>query len=334
MKSYGGLFERIAEPDNLRLAFIKAVRGKRNRPEVKRWTADIDKNLTELRTQLLTGRLKVGNYRFFTVYDPKRREICAASFGERVLHHAIMNICEPVFENTYIYDTYACRKGKGQQKAVLRAREFCREFGWYLKLDIRRYFDSINHGLLLALLRKKFRERRVVSLFEQIFATYYSNKAGCGLPIGNLISQHCANFWLGVFDHQIKDTDGWKGYLRYMDDFLLFANTKKELQDQLRHVCLFLREQLALEIKENIQLNRCRFGIPFLGYRVYPSKIRLGSLSKKRFVWRYNDYMSNFEKGIWSEQELAEHLLPVVEFTRFANAGNFRQRVIEKRELP
>ncbi len=131
--------EAIAHPENICLAFLKASRGKKGRPEAVRWRQELHRNVDTLGQQILRGKLDVGHYRFFTVYDPKRREICAASFGERVLHHAMMNICEPELERWAIFDSYACRKGKGQHKAILRAQTFSRKASWYLKLDIKKY---------------------------------------------------------------------------------------------------------------------------------------------------------------------------------------------------
>lgn len=329
MKRQGNLYLKITEPDNLRTAYLKAVRGKRSRYEVRAFSSELEKNLALLRHQLLNGEPEIGRYRFFTVRDPKKREICAASFPERVLHHAVMNICEPMFERYAIYDTYACRKGKGQQKAVLRAQQFCRRNEWYLKLDIRKYFDSVNHSLLLSLLGRLFREHRLLDLYASIFKTY-STQPGKGLPIGNLISQHCANLYLGVLDHWLKDTLGSKAYVRYMDDFLLLHQSRSYLKKLLVDVQHFLAAELDLELKNNIQLNRTGLGIPFLGYRVFSSKILLGRDSKKRFIRKFKKYEVKYRNGDWSEQELARHMEPLVAVTRFADADSFRANVIKR----
>ena len=148
MKRVGNLYDGIGEPENLRLAFLNAIRGKCGKQDVIEYTARLDENLRLLRDRLLARRVDVGHYHFFTVHDPKERVICAASFPERVLHHAIMNVCEPVLERYAIHDSYACRTGKGMHAAVLRAQAFTRQFPWYLKLDVRKYFDSIHHETL------------------------------------------------------------------------------------------------------------------------------------------------------------------------------------------
>ena len=200
MKRAGNLYRLIVEPDNLRLAFCKAVKGKHDRLEVIGFRENLEENLQKIRHQLLLHAPDIGHYRFFRIHDPKPRSICAASFPERVLHHAIMNICEPILDSYAICDSYACRKNKGCHKALARARHFARNNNWYLKLDIRKYFDSIDHDVVMRLLSRRFKDRELLLLFEKLLATYHV-ELDKGLPIGSLISQHLANFYLGLFDH-------------------------------------------------------------------------------------------------------------------------------------
>ena len=217
-----GLYLKIPEPDNLRLAFNKAVKGKSDRQEVIRFRHDLDENLAALRRELQSGEISLGPDRFFTILDPKERIICAAPFHDRVLHHAVMNICEPVFERYSIFDSYACRPAKGLHKAITRAQEFSRQYQWYLKLDIRSYFGSIDHKILNRLLARRFAERRLRDLFGHVIASYRT-EPDSGIPIGNLLSQYFANFYLSHLDHWLKEERHVPGYLRYMDDFLLFG---------------------------------------------------------------------------------------------------------------
>lgn len=150
------------------------------------------------------------------------------------------------------------------------------------------------------------------------------------MPIGNLISQHLANFYLAVFDHWIKEERLVKGYLRYMDDFLLFGRDKHSLQQELEAIEYFLAEKLGLELKANIQLNRCCYGIPFLGYRVFPAAILLSPNSRKRFVEKFLAYEQKMLQGVWNEAKLARHLEPLVEFTRVAASTAFRRQIINQ----
>jgi len=329
MKRAANLYLPIAEPENLQLAFYRAARGKHDRREVRAFREHLGRNLALLRQQLLERQPDIGHYRFFRVRDPKPRNICAASFPERVLHHAIMNICEPVLERYAIHDSYACRKEKGTIRALQRAASFSRKNNWYLKLDIRRYFDSIDHLVMVMLLQRRFKDQDLLSLFTKILATYYT-KPGKGLPIGNLVSQHLANYYLGSFDHWIKEQLRVRCYLRYMDDFILFAESRQKLQHQLDELRLFLAHTLKLHLKENIQLNRCGYGVPFLGFRVYPHGVKLGVQSKKRFREKFQKYEQRYLAGIWTETELIRHMEPLFGWSYASSSKNYRNHVIQK----
>lgn len=322
-----GLYRQIAEPDNLREAFRKAVRGKSDRTEVIFFRRDLEDNLAKLRTELLTGELQFGPYRFFQVRDPKERTICAAPFRDRVLHHAVINLAEPVLERYSICHSYACRPGKGLHKAIDCAHTFTRRFTWYLKLDIRKYFDSIHHETLLELLARRFCDERLLALFRQLLASYQTEE-GRGLPIGNLISQHFANFYLGLLDHWLLEQRKVPAYLRYMDDFLVFASDREQLKSELAEIERFLGKQLKLTLKDNRQLNRCSKGVPFLGFRLYPSGIKLAPRSRRRFVDRLAQYEQKAKQGDISQAELARRVHALVPFTQAADAAGFRRSII------
>ena len=329
MKRASNLYPFIAEPDNLRLAFIKSIRGKRGKADVIAYAANLDRNIGLLRDQLLSRQVDVGHYHFFTVHDPKERVICAASFPERVLHHAVMNICEPVLERYAIHDSYACRKGKGMHMAVRRAQAFTRCFPWYLKLDIRKYFDSINHAVVLDLLARRFKDSDLLALFARILSTY-GTAPGKGLPIGNLISQHLANFYLGHLDHYIKETLQVRGYVRYMDDFVLWSNDKAVLLDHLDAIRGFLETDLKLELKDNVQVNRSARGLPFLGYRVFADRLMLGPRARRRFGRRLRGYEQEWVSGAWSETDLARHMEALLSYVRFSDSVALRRHIVNK----
>jgi RNA-directed DNA polymerase len=327
-----GLYLQIVEPDNLRLAFRKAVRGKSDRQEVILFRHDLDDNLADLRRELLAGEVTVGPYRYFQVFDPKERTICAAPFRDRVLHHAIMNLCEPVFERHSIHDTYACRPGKGLHRALCRAQEFSRRYQWYLKLDIRKYFNSIHQETLLRHLAGCFRDSRLLRLLAGIVQSYES-APGRGLPIGNLLSQYFANFYLSRLDHWLKEVRRVPGYLRYMDDCVLFGSERGFLKSELHAIETFLAQQLRLELKDNRQLNRCDRGLPFLGVRIFPGTIRLAPRSKRRFCDKLNGYECEAAQGRLSGGELARRVVSLVTFTKAADAVGFRRSVLARRRV-
>jgi retron-type reverse transcriptase len=176
------LIDRIADPDNLRLAFWKASRSKTGKAEVFGFRNNLDENLLLLRGEILGGKPAVGNYRYFKVFDPKERLICASAFRERVLHHALMNVAGDSFERFQIYAGYACRIGKGTYAALERAETFQKRHAHFLKLDVRKYFAPISHEILKRLLHRRFKERRLLDIFGAIVESCEA-APGRGLPI-------------------------------------------------------------------------------------------------------------------------------------------------------
>lgn len=321
MRRANNLYEQICEPENLRLAFWKAQKGKTTKASVQSFRKNLEGNLEQLHKEFVSGRMQLGNYIYFTIYDPKERMICAADFRERVLHHAVINICEPFFDAYQIYDSYACRKGKGVDAALRRAQCFCRRFDWYLKLDVHKYFDSIDHNKLLCLLDRRFKDERLMGLFSELIESY-EVRSGKGIPIGNLTSQYFANLYLGALDHYLKERLQIKGYLRYMDDFLVFGDSREWLKNVLRKIEEFLQNELFLVLNP-FQLNRCIKGIPCLGYRVLRNSLRLSLRSRKRFVQKYKAAEEKCRKGIWSQQVYADHILPLLAFVQRADSKGF-----------
>lgn len=317
---------QVAEPDNLMFAFWKAQRHKRGKPEVELFRSRLDANLKEMSAQIMSGVYPVGRYHYFTINDPKKRLICAAAFPERVLHHAIMNVCDPVFESFQIHQSYACRRGKGTLAAVLCSQQFSSRYAWFLKLDIRKYFDSIQHAVLNEMLARRFRNKDILDLFGRIILSYRT-LPGRGIPIGNLTSQYFANLYLGYFDHWIKDEMRVSGYVRYMDDFVLWSNSKRELLDLSHGAASFLDRHLGLGLK-TCCLNRSVRGLPFLGYVVSPSGLRLSQRSRRRYRSKMRFILAKFDHGDWNDDEAARHVEPLVAFTEHAGSSGFRRAVL------
>ena len=304
MKRHGQLMAQIADAENLRLAFWKAAKGKRGKADCLAFRERLDENLAALRAELLAGDVPVGDYHYFTVHDPKERLICAASFRERVLHHALMNVCEPVLERAAVFDSYACRKGKGRLLAVERAQGYARTHGWFLKMDIRKYFDSIDHETLRALLGRKFKDPALLGLVDRILASYQT-APGRGLPIGNLTSQHFANFYLAPLDRFLKEELRRGAYVRYMDDFVVWGESGRELRGVWERVRAFLAAELKLELKANTAINRTACGMDFLGYRLFPGTMRLARRSKVRFARKFRRYEAAHRCGAVERTDVA-----------------------------
>ncbi len=282
MKRAGNLFDQIADWSNLRLAVARALRGKRQRDDARQFVSRLDANLAQLHEQLMSETVTFGAYRQFVIHDPKERIITAPCFRERVLHHAIMNVCEPVFDRWLIDDTFACRRGKGRITALLRAREFAGRWPYYLKLDIRKYFDSVPHAELVSRLHMRLKDHRLLTLLERIIRGFRGS-LGCGLPIGSLTSQHFANFYLGWFDRMVKEHWHVRGYVRYMDDMLVWSDSKSRLRAVLQLSQDFLHDELHLALQPSPYLNTARHGVDFLGCRVFADRLTLSRRSRVRF---------------------------------------------------
>lgn len=326
MKRATNLISQISDYENLYLAFYKAANAKRAKEEVLLFESNLDNNLTLLQKQILSSSVDVGNYHYFKIFDPKERTICAASFPERVLHHAIMNICHPYFERQLICHTYATRIGKGTYAALDKAKEYVKKYEFYAKLDVRKYFDNISHHVLNELLFRIFKDKVLLQIFENIISSDSVSNA-CGIPIGNLTSQYFANYYLSPADHYAKEILKIPGYIRYMDDILLFDNDKCELKNKLKSFNAFVSTKLLLEFKP-VVLNYTRKGVSFLGYRIFPDIIRLNNTSKRRFCKKINKYQVLLAKGIWSQSEFARHVLPLVSFTEYAQTKQLRKKMI------
>ncbi|WP_339133311.1 MAG: RNA-directed DNA polymerase [Candidatus Electrothrix sp. GW3-4] len=328
MKRASRLLERIAEPDNLRLAFWKARKGKSLSTQMQAYQNRLEHNLLLLRGQILSGKISIGAYSCFAIHDPKKRRICAAPFTEQVLHHALMNVCHYHFETKQIYDSYASRPGKGTHAAVRRTQMFSGASSWFLKLDVRKFFASIHHGCLKEQLRRMFKDHHLLGLLDTIIDSY-EDSPGRGLPIGNLSSQYFANHYLAGLDHFIKEQLRCRAYIRYMDDMVLWHNDKKRLKEWHHQIREFVRNRLQCELKP-ILLNRTEHGVPFLGYRIFPFHIRLLQRSKARFIRKMRYIERKYQSGAWSEQNCQRHALPLIAFTALANAEVFRRDVMQR----
>lgn len=306
MKRYGNLMEKVLDRDNLCLAFHNAAAGKRDRKEVRLFQKDLQKNLDRIYEKLACGAMTFGGYRMFTVHDPKTRTICSAPFDQRVVHHALINITGPMMDRSRIFHSYACRTGKGQHRAVEKASGWAGKACFYLKMDIRKYFDSIFHERVMELLSRRFKDSKILELFHDIINSYETSP-GRGLPLGNLTSQYLANFYLDRFDHWIKEEKRVKLYIRYMDDMLMFGE-KDTLLGLLHESREFLNSRLELDLKHGGRINRTDKGIGFLGTVVYPGHIRLSPASKKRTRARLKQYERKFLSEKWDAVELQQRI--------------------------
>ncbi len=314
-KSYDFLYPQITSFENLYLAFRKAARGKRGRFPAAGFEINLETELLKLQRELQEKSYQPGGYHSFYIRDPKTRLVSAAPFRDRVAHHALCNIIEPLFERTFIGDSYANRKGKGTHAALNRAQHFSRRYRYVLQCDIREFFPSIDHAILRAVLARKIADEDALWLVDRILASgrgvldreyttvyfpgddLFAVNRPRGLPIGNLTSQFWANVYLNELDQAVKRRLRCGAYLRYVDDFLLFADSRRKLWDW-KAAIRDLLDGMRLTMHEGSStVYPATKGIPFLGFRLYPGYRRLKRRNGVAFARRFRRSIHDLSSG-------------------------------------
>ena len=324
MRREGQLFERATGFVDLCEAARRAAKGTRS-DQARRFLYDLEPEVLRLQRELWGGSYRPGEYRVFHVRDPKPRQICAAPFRDRVVHHALCAALGPVFERYAINDSYACRKGKGAMAAVQRAQVLGRRQPWFVKLDVLRYFESASHSVLLSALARQVKDRRVLELVEVfVRAGAPGSPPGRGLPIGNLTSQHFANFYLGALDHHALEVAGAKGYARYMDDAVAFAPSREEARRLRDELGAFIEGPLKLRVRQEATVvDRVASGVPLLGMRVWPRLVRLDG----RRVRKWRRSMRELDRALAlgaDEDDVAASAQSVVAWAAQADTSRLR----------
>lgn len=342
------LWSQVIAKENLWLAFKKAARGKRSKPVVADFEYNLEENLLRLREELCSGEYRPGRYNSFPIHDPKRRLISAAPFRDRVVHHALVNVIEPLFERKFIFDTYANRIGKGTHRALDRCTYFMRRYRYVLPLDVVQFFPSIDHAFLLETLSSTICDERVLDLCRKIIASgqgvlkdeyqmvYFpgdnllSYLRPRGLPIGNLTSQFWANVFLNPLDHFIKRELKCPAYLRYVDDMCLFSNDKAELHVWRTAVIHFLAGLRMTLHESSAQPRPCRTGVPFLGFQVYPEYRRLKRQKVIQAWWRLERLAEQRRNGEISIKDARIRVEAWVNHARYADSWGLRRAMLGK----
>jgi uncharacterized protein (DUF2164 family) len=283
MKRIGNLYQRIISIDNLQLADNKARKGKKDQYGVKVHDRNRDNNIELLHQSLLLKTYKTSKYSTFIIRDPKERIVSRLPYyPDRITHHAIMNIMEPIFVSVFTADTYSCIKGKGIHAAAYAVKDALKDKSntiYCLKLDIKKFYPSIDHTVLKQLLRKKIKDNDLLWLLDEII------DSSPGVPIGNYLSQYFANYYLAFFDHWIKEELKVKYYFRYADDLVILTPTKIQSHQLLSQIREYLTTNLNLSIKENYQVFPVKSrGIDFVGYRFYHTHTLFRKRIKKSFA--------------------------------------------------
>jgi RNA-directed DNA polymerase len=332
MKKKGYLFETLYSFENLHEAFKKAFRGSGRTEEACRFHFHLERELLKLREELQSNTYRPARYRYFKTFDPKERTISVAPFRDRVVHHGVVRVLEPIFEPTFIFDSYATRKGKGTHRAVKRAQKFMRSGFHYYKSDIRKYFDSVDHEVLLGLVSRKIKDGKVLELVERIIRNSDVSRGlscGKGLPVGNLTSQFFANVYLSPLDHFAKDQMGVKCYVRYMDDMVIFADSRVYLKEVMAELKTFLNDELKLSLNpRSTFLNSRRSGLPFLGFRIFPRLIRVKRENLKRVKGKLKKRKRELREGLITEERFVMSAGSMFDHLGFADSFQLRSAML------
>lgn len=338
-------WQKLTSFENLLLAFGKARQRKRARPDVQRFEFDLERELLDLQDELRSKSYRPGEFREFILYERKPRSICVAPFRDRVVHHALMNQLEPVLEGALAPYTYACRKGRGVHRAVRHYQHSAKRYPYVLKLDIASYFACIDHGILQGLLADLIEDdsslwlcnRLIVNSPEPAYAPLWPGadlvdamERVCGLPVGNLTSQHFANLYLNPVDQWLQCDSRVPRWLRYVDDLLIFGDDKTVLWAVLDE----LRERLAalrLSVHAHkCELYRCVDGVDVLGYRVTPNRVRLRRDNGYRFRRKFKKMARQYSEGRIENEAIRASVAAWLGHTNQADALGLQQAVLNE----
>ena len=329
MKRYNNLFDKIVSLDNLYEADKRARRQKSHRPEVMLFDKNKDKLLLDLQRKLINGEYETSEYYVFKIYEPKEREIFKLPYyPDRIVHHAIMNIMEPIWVSAFVKGTYSCIRKRGIHKALKDVKFALKDevnTQYCLKLDIRKFYPSIDHDILKTIIRKKIKDKRLLSLLDEII------ESAQGVPIGNYLSQFFANLYLTYLDHWIKEQKKVRYYFRYTDDIVILGGDKQQLRDLFYDIQDYLNNKLKLNFKDNWQIFKVDSrGIDFVGYRVFHTHTLLRKRIKKRFCKKINklNKKQNLDKDTYKQK-----ICSYIGWIKYCNGRNLLNKMSKYKEL-
>jgi retron-type reverse transcriptase len=329
------LFDRLCSYDNLESAFKKARRRKTLKPYVIEFDRNLRENILQLQQELLSQTYRPRPLQTFILRDPKTRTISKSDFRDRVIHHALCNIIEPIFEKQFIYDSYANRKGKGTLKAIQRFDHFKRKASkngtracLILKADIRHYFDEVDCTILLNLLRRRITDGRILYLIKTILENYRGTKNGRGMPLGNLTSQFFANIYLHELDRFVKHSIKVQYYIRYVDDFVIFGEDCNVLSKYQCEINNFLKQKLSLELHpDKCKVIKLSCGVNFLGFRIFYHHRLLRKVNLRKLWRNLVKFRELASSGDLSSEEISTFLAGWSGYALHAQTYRLRSKV-------
>lgn len=343
MKTHNNLYDQITSFDNLLLASKKAQRGKRFKRSTALFNFKLEQELVSLQKELSDLSYRHGGYRNFFIYDPKRRLISAAPYRDRVVHHALCNVIEPLFDSAFIFDSYACRKGKGTHKGVERFSSFIKKNNFVLKCDLKKYFQSIDHEILYEMLERKIACKNTLWLIREIIDSWSDRNSGRyflgddlytpdqrkhGIPIGNLTSQFFANLYLDAFDHFVKEKLRCQYYIRYVDDFVVFGNSKAHLHEIKKQMERYLSSLRVTLHPKKCRIHTVKEGISFLGYRIFTTHRLLKKENALRMRRRLRKLSQDYYEGQIDFDEINARIQSWIGHASHANTYHLRSKIL------
>ena len=347
MKTHKNLYGKVCHLDNLRQAFKKARKGKSKKEYVKEFEIDLEGNLLQLKKELENMTYEPGPLKIFVIRDPKTRVISASHFRDMVAHHALCSIIEPIFDTAFIHDSYASRKDKGTHAALRRFDGFKRKvscngrllrnakdsnmvIGHVLKADIKHYFPSVDHEVMMRIIRKRIKDKKLLWLIRKILDNHESKKPGKGMPIGNLTSQLFANIYLNELDYFVKHRLRAKYYIRYMDDFLILHKSKGILLEWKSHIADFLKT-IKLELHpEKSRVFPLHRGVSFLGYRIFYHYKLLRKSNIRMLENRLYEFKKLHDKNEIHQEKTMQSLESWLAYARYADSYLLRKEIMKR----
>ena len=334
-KIFHNFFDEIISLENLFLAWDEFKRGKRNKPDVQKFEYNLEDNIFQLQQELKVKTYKHSNYKSFYIQDPKLRSIHKACVKDRVLHHAVFRILYPIFDPTFISDSYSCRIEKGTHRAVNRIQKFARKVSknntkncYILKCDILKFFNSISHNILISLIQKKIKDENTIWLISKIIESF-SILANKGLPLGNITSQLFANIYLNELDQFVKHKLKEKYYIRYCDDFVILGENREYLEKLVPQINRFLNEKLKLSLhSDKISIRKYYRGVDSLGYVSFPHRRILRTKTKRRMFRKIEQRIERLKRGEISKKSFNQTIQSYFGVLKHCNSHKVIQNII------
>ena len=327
MKRIGNLYNSICDLDNLYLAYNKARKGKGRTFGVLSFEKNLIANIYQLQYELLNEIYQTSVYDTFTIYEPKERLIFRLPFRDRVIHHAIMNILEDIWVSAFTANTYSCIKTRGIHGVLRHLKRNLKDVSettYCLKLDIIKFYPSVDHSIMKNIIRKKIKDVKLLDLLDGII------DSAPGLPIGNYLSQFLANLYLSYFDHWVKEDKHVKYYYRYADDIVVLGPEKSYLHDLFVEIQNYLHVNLNLRVKDNYQIFPvAKRGIDFVGYVFYHTHILMRKGIKKKLCKQ----TAKLNKRNISVKEYKQRLSPRLGWAKHCNSKSLLKKIIKHEEI-